>query len=180
MNKDEIRKIVIEELKDKLQQLNLTENNVEVWEKNPSNEELDKKGLVLDQFATVKDKIVWALKKGAQIVGLVVFLFGPYGTVQFIGEVLVPGTIPDVKELAQITRQGAINIVRNELPHEPAKFVMISQSWTHLDENQYHETLKELQDPSKKKMQDFVRRNDITLVSSSGITDQIYNRLSST
>lgn len=166
-----IRSIVRQELIKLNSDPSLITKDIHIWDKLPSKNEMKKLGTTLEKLYKLQNMIIWALKKGKNIICLVVFLIGLYNSLKFGTDIFLPGNLPDLKQLAQIIRTESLNYFLPEndsFQNKNEKYIVFSPSLLNIHSNNEFQLIKDKYINNK---DEIFKEDQTTMVAFSAIHD---------
>ena len=179
MTEEEVRKLLKDEFHKKLKEygINIEELPIQIRKDSIPKSEVEKSGIILDLLCRIKKGLVFIAKAGYRVVGIIFLLYNLYGPFEFLGEVIIPGSIPEVREIAAITRKEIIEGYNYLTPYErnePESFVAFNRKWETLQPEEYRKYISSFREST---MDDFVYKienpSEWQFISASGIRKDI-------
>jgi hypothetical protein len=163
MTKDEVRKLINTEFPEQLKKygVKIDEIPIQIQQEALSKGDFENSASILQFLGRVKEGCVFLAKRGAKFVSIIFILAKLYSPfVEFIGELIVPNSMPDVKKIAAITREGIIegyDYLTAHERHEPETFIAFNNKWEAYKPEDYTRYTDRLRGST---MEDFVYQID--------------------
>ena len=167
---DKIREIVKEELSEQMKEWNLSDEDIQVLDEQPTYEDIRKTGEAWEKIDTIGDIVVVAVKKAGRFVILIAMLVSLYTAIQFSSEILYPGSLTDATNLAHLIRSGGLKATERVSD----EIMTFSDKWLNMAKNEYEKEV-ELYIDSWDKTKELLIESGTTVVSSYYIPNDIYN-----
>jgi hypothetical protein len=181
MTPDEVRQIVKAELSKQLESLglNIDQLPIEIRMDSLLRGDFEQNGGIFQLLGRIRYGWLFLKKIGGRVVAVILLLatlHGVYGLCEFIGDLIIPGKLPDTKRIASLVREGIIRgygSLTSDERNEPETFVVYNSKWADQPEEhqQYLSSMRySTVDNFLSKVRDPL---DWSFVSSSGVSRDI-------
>jgi hypothetical protein len=177
-SEDQIRKIVKEEFSSLIAEYNLSDEDIQVLDRQLTHEDARKTGATLNVLGKIKDMVVYGVNKAGVVVALIVCLYAHYGPFHFFSEIMFPGSVPDATEIARLIRSKSLTLAENvskDIQNAREEFVVVSDEWFKLSNDEYRRTVDTYIE-NEHRIEELLMDKRTTIVSIDYVPEGIVNR----
>jgi hypothetical protein len=142
---------------------------IEIWDSQPKSEDIKDKTVVLEKVKTIKDYVVWAMKKFGKIIKIIAFPVTLYNLIYLSAQFLFPNTLPSAQQLAVIAGEKTRTVISQLVPDKSYEnFYVYSPSWLKASNNSDFTHI--VRDASRSP-ESLLGTNDLQIMPASGVVN---------